>query len=169
MIFLTSCTRAVFLSSSLFRSSALLAAANNKNMSSSSTASHTMLMTPTTLIGKMFDIEYASEHSKDTYRFQVLDESKIAWKRIAGTNVGQGDTEDYVITQLDDQKLLITWIEADGLGLSNVLDFTQGTCLTHGNNGRNVWKHVGALTLVADDHDGEHLSSTKTTDGAGEE
>ena len=107
-------------------------------------------MTPETLIGKTFDIEYASEHSKDTYRFIVKTDKKIEWKRIKGTNVGQGDEEDYVITQLDDNKgtLLITWIEADGLGLSNVLDFEAGNCLTHGNNGRSVWKHNGKLSLV---------------------
>ena len=107
-------------------------------------------MTPEDLIGKTFDIEYLSEHSKDTYRFIIPnnDTKKIKWERIKGTDVGKGDTEDYVITQLTDEKLLITWIEADGLGLSNVLDFTAGTCLTHGNNGRSVWKHTGKLTLV---------------------
>lgn len=109
------------------------------------------MMTPETLIGKTFDIEYASEHSKDTYRFDVKDESKIIWKRIAGTDVGKGDEEDYCITLLDEDKILITWIEADGLGLSNVLNFKAGTCLTHGNNGRTVWKHTGKLSLVTEE------------------
>ena len=100
------------------------------------------------LVGKTFDITYASEHSNDTYRFVVKEGNKIRWDRIAGTDVGKGDTEDFVMTQLTDTKILITWIEADGLGLSNVLDFNEGTCLTHGNNGRGVWKHTGKLTLV---------------------
>ena len=105
-------------------------------------------LTPESLIGRTFDIVYDSEQSKDTYRFEVQSESKIKWERISGNDVGKGDTEDYVITQLDPEKILITWIEADGLGLSNVLNFKAGTCLTHGNNGRSVWKHNGALSLV---------------------
>ena len=49
---------------------------------------------------------------------------------------------------LDTPEVARWWIEADGLGLSNVLDFTEGTCLTHGNNGRSVWKHTGTLEMV---------------------
>lgn len=105
-------------------------------------------VTPESLIGRTFDIVYASDHSKDTYRFDVETDNKIKWERIAGTDVGKGDTEDYVITQIDAENMLVTWIEADGLGLSNVLNFKAGTCLTHGNNGRSVWKHNGVLSLV---------------------
>lgn len=100
------------------------------------------------LVGKTFDIVYSSEQSKDTYRFKVQSADKIRWDRIAGSDVGKGDLEQYVATRLDDDKLIITWIEADGLGLTNVLNFKAGTCLTHGNNGRSVWKHTGALSLV---------------------
>ena len=115
------------------------------------------LITAETLVGKTFDIMYQSEHSKDTYRFKIQaggnETGQISWKRIAGSDVGKGDLEDYVMTQLTESKILITWIEADGLGLSNVLDFLDGTCLTHGNNGRSVWKHVGKLSLVDEDKD----------------
>ena len=110
------------------------------------------MMTPEKLIGRTFDIAYVSEHSQDTYQIQIKDDKKLTWKRIKGTDgVGKGDEEDYIMTQITNDKLLITWVEADGLGLSNILDFQQGTCLTHGNNGRNVWKHTGVLTL----HDAE--------------
>ncbi|CAB9525113.1 expressed unknown protein [Seminavis robusta] len=105
-------------------------------------------MTSKDLVGRPFTIQYESEHSKDLYSFEIKNDKKIAWKRIGGTDVGKGDEEDYVMTQLTDKKILITWIEADGLGLSNVLDFDEGTCLTHGNNGRAVWKHNGKLAFV---------------------
>lgn len=121
-------------------------------VSSRSMTTTTMNLTPQDLVGKLFDIEYKSEHSQDTYRFVVENDHQIVWKRVLGSNVGQGDREEYVITHLTSSKILMTWIEADGLGLSNVLDFTAGTCLTHGNNGRNVWKHKGKLTLLQDDN-----------------
>ena len=135
-------------SSSLFSSSSSNSNNNkNNNMSAVST-----IKTPNDLIGKSFDIEYKSEKSNATYRFHVLTDSKLKWELMKGEGNGNGDEEDYVITQITDEgKLLITWIEADGLGLSNVLDFNDGTCLTHGNNGRNAWKHVGKLTLLDDD------------------
>ena len=107
-------------------------------------------MTPQDLIGSTFDFVYASEHSQATYRFNVMTDSKIKWDLIEGEGNGTGDEEDYVISELDGGKLLITWIEADGLGLSNVLDFKENTVLTHGNNGRKVWKHTGKLTLLTD-------------------
>lgn len=150
---LFSVTRVAFLST-VVRSTATCAFLSRPAFASqfctdtTGTSSLKMTMTPEKLIGATFDIVYASEQSKDTYRFDVKDDKKIAWKRIAGSDVGKGDTEDYVITQLNEETLLVTWIEADGLGLSNVLDFTKGTCLTHGNNGRSVWKHTGKLSLV---------------------
>ena len=125
-----------------------IATSNHVNTCAFSTSLDMSSVTPESLIGRTFDIVYASEHSKDTYRFDVQTESKIKWERIAGTDVGKGDTEDYCITQLDPENVLITWVEADGLGLSNVLNFKAGTCLTHGNNGRSVWKHTGTLAFV---------------------
>lgn len=162
-IVMVAISRVAFLSNIVYRygssfafhssSSAVLANTNINLPSARATCSSSTMvsMSPQDLIGKTFDIEYASDHSKDTYRFKMKDTKKIDWKRIKGTDVGkEGDQEDYVITQLTDEKLLVTWIEADGLGLTNVLDFTEGSCLTHGNNGRAVWKHTGKLTLIED-------------------
>ena len=69
---------------------------------------------PEDLVGVKFDIEYQSDHSQDTYHFEVLSSDKVLWKRIQGKNVGQGDTEDYVVTVLKPNVVLMTRIEADG-------------------------------------------------------
>lgn len=96
------------------------------------------------LIGKSFDLIYASE----TYRIEILDDAKLRWKRIKGDNAGQGDEEAYQYSRISETISLITWIEADGLGLSNVLCFSDTTLTTHANMGRDVFINPGTFAFV---------------------
>jgi phenolic acid decarboxylase len=95
------------------------------------------------LLGKTLKFEYASE----TYRIDVLDETSVRWTRVAGEDAGRGDTERYVYSRLSEEIGLITWVEADGLGLSNALNFTAGVVATHANEGREVFENPGKLTV----------------------
>lgn len=63
------------------------------------------------------------EYSDQTYRIDLLTNSTLRWTREKGQNIGEGDEEKYVASQLSDDLVMITWIEKGGPGLSNVLDF----------------------------------------------
>lgn len=89
----------------------------------------------------MFDFVYADE----TYRIELLDDERLRWERIAGDGAGASDVERYVSGRLDGHRWLITWIEADGLGLSSVVDFDAATLVTHANQGRDVFVNGGSV------------------------
>ena len=86
-------------------------------------------------------------YSDETYRIDIHSEKLLRWTREVGKNVGQTDEETYVLDQLSDQIVMITWIEADGLGLSNALNLENGSLTTHANQGREVFQNKGRHTL----------------------
>ncbi|GAB5447032.1 MoaF-related domain-containing protein [Gymnodinialimonas sp.] len=91
------------------------------------------------LVGASFQFLYSDE----TYRIDILSEARLRWTRVAGDNVGQSDEEAYVFDTLSPEIILVTWIEADGLGLSNALNVVDGTLITHANHGREVFQNMG--------------------------
>lgn len=101
-------------------------------------------MTDDQLIGKRLDFVYAEE----TYRVEVLDASSLRWTRTVGEAVGATDVERYVWSSIDDERWLITWIEATGLGLSSVVDVARGTLTTHANSGREVFTNIGEVRVA---------------------
>ena len=91
-----------------------------------------------------FDLNYADE----SYRIEILDHTRLRWTRTAGPEPGVTDEERYVATELGEQRWLITWIEATGLGLSSVIDFRRLTLLTHANMGRDVFENPGRVEIL---------------------
>ena len=104
-------------------------------------ATYVGLMNHEEIIGERFALVYSNE----TYQIDIVTETRLRWKRTEGENVGQGDEERYVYSRLSDDTILVTWIEADGLGLSNVLRFSDMTVTTHANMGRDVFENCGNL------------------------
>ncbi|WP_187432336.1 hypothetical protein ROLI_047520 (plasmid) [Roseobacter fucihabitans] len=96
------------------------------------------------IIGMSFGFVYSDE----TYGIEVLSQTALRWTRTAGKNTGQGDTEQYVFSKLTDDMFMLTWVEADGPGLSNILRLTDGTLITHANIGRDVFINPGKLTVT---------------------
>jgi hypothetical protein len=96
------------------------------------------------IIGKSFGFEYSDE----TYLIEILSINALHWTRTAGKNAGQGDTEQYVFSSLGDDVFMLTWIEDDGPGLSNILRLTDNTLITHANIGRDVFINPGKLTVT---------------------
>ena len=88
-------------------------------------------------------------YSDETYRIDVISEKRLRWTRVAGDNAGQSDEETYVFDVLSPEIILLTWIEADGLGLSNVLNLRAGTLITHANHAREVFQNKGQHSLEA--------------------
>ena len=100
-------------------------------------------MTHEDIIGASFRFIYSDE----TYRIDVLSEKTLRWTREAGGNVGQFDEEAYVFDQLSAEILMLTWVEADGLGVSNVLNLANRGLITHANQGRDVFQNKGRHTF----------------------
>ena len=97
------------------------------------------------LAGRTIRFEYESE----TYQVEVLDSTSLRWVQLKGPDEGKGATETYVQSQLSEETTLVTWVEADGLGLSNALNFTDMTVTTHANMGREVFVNTGVLVEIA--------------------
>lgn len=100
-------------------------------------------VTHESIVGTSFQFFYSDE----TYRIDVKSEKRLRWTRVAGDEVGQSDEETYVFDLLSPEIILLTWIEADGLGLSNVLNVRDGTLITHANHGREVFQNKGKHSL----------------------
>ena len=98
-------------------------------------------MTHEDMVGSVFHFVYSDE----TYRIEVLSLEKLRWTRIEGEDVGQCDEESYTFSELAGGLTMLSWVEADMLGLSNVLDFTAGTVITHAKVGRDVHENPGKL------------------------
>lgn len=90
-------------------------------------------------IGQRLEFVYAEE----TYRIELLDDATLRWTRTVGDPVGATDVERYVWSRIDDERWMITWIEATGLGLSSVVDTATGRLITHANDGREVFTNLG--------------------------
>ena len=90
--------------------------------------------------GARFEFDYGEE----CYLIEFLDDERLRWTRTTGDPVGTTDIESYVWTALDRRRSMVTWIEADGLGLSSVVEVEGGTLVTHANTGRDVFVNSGA-------------------------
>ncbi|ABD56659.1 MoaF-related domain-containing protein [Jannaschia sp. CCS1] len=93
-------------------------------------------------------VRYGFVYSDETYLIEVLTDTAVRWTRTEGKDAGQSDTEQYVFSSLTEDMFMLTWIEADGLGLSNVFQLSDGTLTTHANVGRDVFVNPGKLNLM---------------------
>ncbi len=57
---------------------------------------------------------------------------------MAGDEKGTLENETYVNASIDDSKVFITWGEANGIGVAQVLDFKKGLVYNHLLRGRAV-------------------------------
>ena len=97
------------------------------------------------LVGHKLTFHYASE----TYEIDIRSADRLRWTRTEGEDIGKGDVEAYVYSRLSPDIALISWVEADGLGLSNALNFARGTVTTHANMAREVFENQGRLSVAS--------------------
>ena len=70
------------------------------------------------------------------------------WEAMAGDEKGVKEDENYKIVSIDRQKLFITWGEANGIGVSQVLDFEKGIVYNHLLRGRNITIGTGEIRIL---------------------
>jgi len=67
---------------------------------------------------------------------------------MTGEEKGTKEEETYKIASIDAQKLFITWGEANGIGVSQVLDFERGIVYNHLLRGRDIDIGTGSIEVI---------------------
>lgn len=99
---------------------------------------------PADLIGKTIEYTYG----EDIYHVTIDSDSLMHWEAMAGAEKGALENETYIIEPIADGSLFITWGEANGIGVAQVLDFKRGVVYSHLLNGRDVKYGHGKIKIL---------------------
>lgn len=103
-----------------------------------------MTINPKDLIGKTIEYQYG----ESIYHVTLDTDTTMHWEAMAGDEKGALENETYVLESIDDGKLFITWGEANGIGVAQVLDFNNGIVFNHLLRGRDVSLGRGVIKIV---------------------
>jgi len=103
-----------------------------------------VVLTPKDLVGKTIEYRYG----ESIYHVTLDTDSTMHWEAIAGEEKGVYENETYIIESLDDARLFITWSEANGIGVAQVLDFEKGQVYNHLLKGRAVSNNMGEISIL---------------------
>lgn len=97
------------------------------------------------LIGSTYEWKY----QEYTYHITLTSDSTVHWKLIKGDYPGPTEeTDQYVYSQLDKNKIFISWIEKSGLGVYAVLDFETMNLFTHGSQDGHLYVNPGKIKKI---------------------
>jgi hypothetical protein len=101
-------------------------------------------ITPKDLVGKTIEYRYG----ESVYHVTLDTDTTMHWEAMAGDEKGALENETYVLESIDDRKLFITWGEANGIGVAQVLDFEKGIVYNHLLRGRNASVGRGVIKIL---------------------
>jgi hypothetical protein len=99
---------------------------------------------PKDLIGKTIEYQYG----ENIYHVTIDSDSLMHWEAMAGAEKGAFENETYIIEAINDGSLFITWGEANGIGVAQVLDFEKGIVYNHLLRGRAVRSEQGKIRIL---------------------
>ena len=99
---------------------------------------------PSDLVGKTIEYTYG----ESVYHVTIDTEKEMHWEAVAGSEKGAYEEETYGIASTGPQQFLITWSEANGIGVSQVLDFEKGIVYNHLIRGRDVSTGTGKIRIL---------------------
>jgi hypothetical protein len=102
------------------------------------------IIKPKDLIGKTIEYQYG----ENIYHVTIDSDSLMHWEAMAGAEKGALENETYIIEPIDDGSLFITWGEANGIGVAQVLDFEKGIVYNHLLRGRAVRFEHGKIRIL---------------------
>lgn len=102
------------------------------------------VQSPPSLVGKTVEYRYG----ESVYYVTFDCDSTLHWEAMAGDEIGTRENETYVAEWIEPQKLFITWGEANGIGVSQVLDFNQGKVHNHLLRGREASMGTGDIRIL---------------------
>ncbi|SHO60015.1 MoaF-related domain-containing protein [Algoriphagus zhangzhouensis] len=97
-----------------------------------------------TYIGKTLEYQYG----ESIYHVTFDSDSEMHWEAVAGDETGAKEFETYKAEWIDSQKLFITWGEANGIGVSQILDFENGIVYNHLLRDRDVSIGMGEIRFL---------------------
>lgn len=97
----------------------------NKHMEKNQNASNSSLKVDS-LSGKNFEYNYGNF----IYEVNFKSETELHWKCIKGDDKGNEANENYHTFRLNNSTLFISWVEKDGLGVSQVLNLEDKSVKT---------------------------------------
>jgi len=99
---------------------------------------------PLHLVGKTIEYRYG----ESIYHVTIDTETELHWEAMTGDEKGMKEDETYKLHRLDGQTIFITWGEANGIGVSQILDFKKGIVYNHLLRGRKVSIETGEIRIL---------------------
>ena len=91
-------------------------------------------------------IEY--KYGESIYLVHIDTDSTMHWEAVSGDEKGVVEHEKYKIESIGYNRLFITWGEANGIGVSQVLDFENGIVHNHLLRGRDISIGKGQIRII---------------------
>lgn len=70
---------------------------------------------------------YVYDYGDARYELKCLTDSTLRWECVFGEEKGRHETDRYYQKELEGNTVFVTWAEADGIGVSQVIDFNKNT------------------------------------------
>lgn len=99
---------------------------------------------PKDLIGKTIEYTYG----ESVYHVTLDTDSTMHWEAVAGDEKGAREKETYFMESVGDNKIFISWDEANGTGVSQILDFNEGKVYNHLLQDRKLQNGHGTIRIL---------------------
>lgn len=96
------------------------------------------------LIGKTIEYKYGEA----IYHVTLDTDSTMHWEAMAGDEKGTSEKESYFMEPIGCNKIFISWDEASGIGVSQVLDFNEGKVYNHLLQDRKLQNGYGEIRIL---------------------
>ncbi len=93
------------------------------------------------LYGKTLEYNYGDH----VYEVNFISENELYWKCIKGSEKGKDATDKYSALRLDNSTLFVSWVEKDGLGVSQVIDLQNNTVKTFLKMNKEIVPLIGTI------------------------
>jgi phenolic acid decarboxylase len=99
---------------------------------------------PKDLIGKTIEYTYG----ESIYHVILDTDSTMHWEAVAGDEKGAREKETYFMESVGHNKIFISWDEANGTGVSQILDFNEGKVYNHLLQDRKLQNGHGTIRIL---------------------
>jgi hypothetical protein len=96
------------------------------------------------LLGKTIEYRYG----ESVYHVTLDSDSTLHWEAMAGAEKGAFEAETYIAELIEQNILFISWGEANGINVSQVLDFNKGIVYNHLIRNREASMGQGEIKIL---------------------
>jgi outer membrane protein assembly factor BamB len=113
----------------------------------SKTENATVLKSSTpSLVGQTIEYRYG----ESVYHVTIDSDSTLHWEAMTGDEKGAFERETYVSEWIESNILFISWGEANGINVSQVLDFNKGIVYNHLIRNREASMGQGKIKILSE-------------------